>query len=46
MKHRTVAEHTYVRKLRYLVQVGAIPATVGYHQVQVDHDGWCGIFQQ
>jgi hypothetical protein len=35
----------YVRKLRYLWRIGAIPRDVGVHLVDVAHDGWCGYFQ-
>jgi hypothetical protein len=34
----------YIRKLRYLVSLGALPRGVAEHHVAVYHDGWCGIF--
>jgi hypothetical protein len=38
-------QHNYLRKLRYLMRVGALPHTVGLHQLTVYHDDWCGIYQ-
>ena len=40
-----VPEHNYLRKLRYLMRVGALPHAVGLHQITVYHDDWCGIYQ-
>lgn len=37
--------HNYLRKLRYLMRVGALPYTVGLHQLTIFHDDWCGIYQ-
>ena len=45
MKKRTVPQPNYVRKLRYLYRIGAIPASVGVHMVSIYHDDWCGIYQ-
>lgn len=38
-------DHNYLRKLRYLMRVGALPSDVGMHQLTVYHDDWCGIYQ-
>jgi hypothetical protein len=38
-------QHNYIRKLRYLLRVGALPRDVGVHQLTVYHDDWCGIYQ-
>lgn len=35
----------YVRKLRYLHRIGALPREVGLHMVEVYHDDWCGIYK-
>ena len=40
-----VPDHNYLRKLRYLMRVGALPQAVGLHQITVYHDDWCGIYQ-
>jgi hypothetical protein len=47
MAHRSpqTPHHNYVRKLHYLWRIGAIPRTVGLHQVRVYHDNWCGIYK-
>jgi hypothetical protein len=47
MKHRDkkVPQHNYLRKLQFMWRSGAIPRTVGLHQVSVAHDDWCGIFE-
>jgi hypothetical protein len=45
MPRRDKQEHNYVKKLRSLVRIGALPHDVGYHQVSVYHDDWCGVFQ-
>lgn len=37
-------DHNYLRKLRYLMRVGALPYAVGLHQITVYHDDWCGIY--
>lgn len=42
---KTLPQHNYLRKLRYLMRTGTMPRTVGLHQVQVDHDAWCGHWQ-
>src|SRR5262245_61675090 len=34
----------YMRKLRYLQRIGAIPIGAGLHLVDVAHDDWCGMF--
>ena len=39
-------DHNYLRKLRYLMRVGALPHAVGLHQITVYHDDWCGIYRQ
>ena len=44
MKHKR-PEPNYLRKLRYLWRLGAIPRDVGVYLVDVAHDGWCGHFQ-
>ena len=36
--------HNYLRKLRYLMRVGALPYAVGLHQLTVYHDDWYGIY--
>jgi hypothetical protein len=48
VKGRKVAQPqpNYLRKLRYLWKIGAIPRDVGVHMVTVSHDDWCGIYQQ
>jgi len=40
-----VPNHNYLRKLRYLMRVGALPHAVGLHHITVSHDAWCGISQ-
>jgi hypothetical protein len=35
----------YVRKLRHLQRMGALPLDVGVHMIDVAHDDWCDIFQ-
>ena len=34
-------QHNYLRKLHYLWRIGAIPRTIGVHQVDIFHDDWC-----
>ena len=46
MKKRSISEPNYLKKLRYLHRIGAIPREVGVHQVSIFHDDWCGIWQQ
>jgi hypothetical protein len=36
-----VPQHNYIRKLHYMYRIGAIPQTVGIHQVDVFHDDYC-----
>ncbi len=43
---KKIAQHNYVRKIASMAKTGALPRDVGYHQVSVSHDDWCGIFQQ
>ena len=38
-KHHTVPK--YVRKIRYLQRIGALPSDVGVHWFSVYHDDWC-----
>jgi hypothetical protein len=47
MKRRakTIPQHNYLRKLQLLWRTGAIPRTVGLHQIDVAHDNWCTIFE-
>jgi hypothetical protein len=47
MKHRgkKIADHNYLRKLRFMWRTGAVPRSAGLHQVSVSHDDWCGVFQ-
>ena len=40
-----VPDHNYLRKLRYLMRVGALPHAVGLHQITIFHDDWCGIYK-
>ena len=40
-----VPQHSYLRKLRYLMAVGVFPRDVGVHEICVYHDSWCGISQ-
>jgi hypothetical protein len=42
---KPTTEHNYLRKLRYLMAVGALPRAIGVHEVVVSHDPWCGIYQ-
>ena len=42
---KKIPEGNYVRKIRYMARSGLLPRTAGYHEVQVDHDSWCGIFE-
>lgn len=44
MKQRKRAQPNYVRKLKYLHTIGAIPQEAGLHLVTVYHDDWCGIY--
>jgi hypothetical protein len=36
----------YIRKLRYLQRIGALPSSVGVHEIQVLHDDGCRHWQQ
>ena len=45
MKQASVPQHNYLTKIHQMWQIGALPREVGYHQVSVYHDDWCGIFQ-
>ena len=38
-------QHNYVRKMMYMAKIGALPRTVGLHQLTVFHDAWCGHFR-
>ena len=40
-----VPQHNYLRKLRYLMRVGALTHAVGLYQLTVYHDDWCCIYQ-
>jgi hypothetical protein len=42
---RKPRQHNYLRKLAYLQRVGALPLSVGVHQIDVYHDKWCGIYR-
>jgi len=45
MNHSTpVQQHNYLTKMAQMWQSGALPREAGYHQVDVAHDAWCGIF--
>jgi hypothetical protein len=35
----------YIKKIRYLANIGAIPRDVGIHTIDVLHDDWCAIFK-
>ena len=35
----------YIRKIQYLVKVGAIPVDAGVNHLDVLHDNWCAIFK-
>jgi hypothetical protein len=35
----------YVKKIKYLASIGAIPMDVGMHKIDVLHDDWCAIFR-
>ena len=43
-KAGTIQEPAYLRKIRQMWASGALPREVGYHQLMVLHDDWCGIF--
>ena len=47
MKHRRkkVSRHNYLRKIQFMWRTGALPRSVGYHQIRVAYDDWCGVFQ-
>ena len=38
VSHTPPREHNYLRKLRYLWRIGALPRRVGLHMVDVCHD--------
>ena len=38
--------HNYMRKLKYLTRVGALPSSTGLHMIDILHDRWCGIYRQ
>ena len=42
---KKIPQPHYVRKLHYLLKVGALPREIGLHAVDVAHDNWCGIFE-
>ena len=48
MKHdkQRVPEHNYLRKIAFMAKTGALPRDVGFHQVSVYHDDWCGVWKQ
>jgi len=31
--------------MAFMAKTGALPRTVGVHQITVDHDEWCGLFE-
>jgi hypothetical protein len=35
----------YVKKIRYLARIGAIPRDAGLHKLDILHDSWCAIFK-
>jgi hypothetical protein len=41
---QNIPQHNYIRKIEQLWRTGALPRSAGYHQLTVDHDNWCGIF--
>jgi len=43
-KGGTIPQHNYVRKIQQMWRSGALPRHVGYHEVRVLHDDWCGIW--
>ena len=38
--------HNYVTKIQQMWEAGTLPREAGYYQVTVEHDDWCGIFQE
>ena len=44
-RHKNVPQHNYLRKLQFLWSVGALPRSVGLHQIRVDHANWCALFE-
>jgi hypothetical protein len=42
---KSVPQHNYLRKMAFMAKTGALPRTVGVHQITVDHDEWCGLFE-
>ena len=36
--------HNYIAKMQQMWATGALPRTVGYHQISIYHDDGCGIF--
>jgi hypothetical protein len=39
---RATPEPNYLKKMRYLMRVGALPKDTGLHMINVYHDDWCG----
>ena len=46
MKQASVPRDNYITKIHQMWQTGELPRDVGFHQVSVCHDAWCGIWQQ
>jgi hypothetical protein len=40
-KAKQPREPNYVVKIRFLQRLGALPSSVGLHEIHVLHDGWC-----
>lgn len=47
MTHRRqdASQDNYIAKIQQMWASGALPRTVGLHQVTVSHDAWCGHFR-
>jgi hypothetical protein len=45
MKLHRHREHNYLKKLARLQAQGALPVSVGLHQLDICHDDWCHIYK-
>jgi hypothetical protein len=45
MSESIMPRHNYVVKIQEMWATGALPQHAGYHQIDVAHDDWCGVFQ-
>jgi hypothetical protein len=42
---QSVPRHNYIKKLQRMWESGALPHEAGYHQLTIEHDNWCAIFE-